>query len=262
MPSHLHTCFLFSIGLPGVMITVLVFLFCVPTTIWVLLRSFQRKWLTKKQLFLLQVQHDNDMLRARVETQEETFRHISAEVHDNIGQQLSLAHFHAERLEEQAAEPGQITSIIRRAIADLRDLSHSLSAEVISDEGLPAAIRKDISKLNRGGNLHAEFIMIAGDIHLPKDTAIILYRVFQEAIQNMLKHSKADKLKVFMNRENGELQLGIVDNGKGIPANTPDGNGFKNMKARLKLLGGNFSVETHEHGTSLMISTPYSHEKK
>ena len=218
------------------------------------------QWEHKKKIFFMQVQHDNEILKVRLETQEQTFQNISAEVHDNIGQQLSLAHFHSERITEAGTDASHITLILRNAIADLRDLSHSLSSENIAELGLPALIKKDLVQLNKGNRIATEYIEQGAPLSLTIDDATLLYRVFQEAIQNVLKHANATKLKVFFIHEAHELKIIVEDNGSGFKQEHGSGYGIENIRLRLKLLRGGLSIDSNEQGSRLLIKIPLNND--
>lgn len=221
--------------------------------IFLLVRSVRKQ---KKRLSLLRTTREMEILKARIETQEQTLLNISADLHDNIGQKLSLVYFLSTRLADSGIETGDIPSLLRKAIADLRDLSHSLSGDTIRVEGLQAAIRHEINLLNKGNLLRAEFFPEGDEVEIQTDKATLLYRVFQEAIQNVLKHAKAAVVKIFLSREDNELHMKIADNGIGFDPAAAEGHGLRNMRSRLKLIHGTLDIEKTTVGTTLFIKIP------
>lgn len=234
-----------------------IILFCLlPVAAILLVRSYIRARKHRKNLRLLRSTQEMEILKARIETQEQTFCNISADLHDNIGQRLSLAYFLTTSLTDRGIDTGDIASILRKAIADLRDLSHSLSTNIIAAEGLEAAIKREIGLLNKGNRIKAEFFEPGERVQIDTDKATILYRVFQEAIQNVMKHANAQVVKTAISAELEGLHMTIADDGIGMEPGTVERNGFKNMRARLNLINGNLSIENSPVGTTLFIKIP------
>ena len=232
-------------------------LFClIPVAALLLVGSHFRARKHKKNLRLLRSAQEMEILKARIETQEQTFLNISADLHDNIGQKLSLAYFLATRLADSGIDTGDIPVLLRKAISDMRHLSHSLSGDTIAAEGLQAAIKHEIDLLNKGNLVRAEFFPGSDEVHIHNDKATLLYRVFQEAIQNALKHAKAAIIKTVLGRENNELHMTISDNGAGFAPGAVEGQGLRNMRSRLKLINGTLDIENGPVGTTLFIKIP------
>lgn len=239
-----------------------IFLFlCIPVAIIVNIILKRKLRQNNKKLSRIQLQHQNELLRARVETQEQTFRNMSADIHDNIGQQLSNAAFITDGLSDQEPRRDELASIIRKGIRDMRDLSHSLSAKVIADEGLASAIKREFDLLNKGNRIRAQFFQLAEPAELDTETATLLYRVFQEAIQNVMKHAKASIVRAFLCKENDELHMTITDDGTGFSPDAVEGLGLTNMRARLKLINGSLEIENTPGCTTLLIKIPLKNEK-
>ena len=216
----------------------------------------RRVWLQKKNLQLLRMVHENEVLKARVGTQEQTFRNISNDIHNNIGQRLTLINRLTERIKDRGIDTSDITVMLRDVMADLRHLSHSLGTDILERLGLAAAIQHDINFLNKDNTIKAEFYHPQNNLPVDIDTAILLYRVFQEVIQNVLKHAKADKVSTMIALSDDRLCMTIADDGSGFAPDAAEGHGLSNMRARLKLINGSLRIDKEPGGTALYIIIP------
>jgi signal transduction histidine kinase len=130
--------------------------------------KFQNRGLEySKNLIELKSLHDNQLLKAQIQVQEQTFEHISNEIHDNIGQKLSLAKLHLNSIDtiENLYHKELLTDsikIITESLNDLRDLSRSMSFDFISNNGFFKAIENDINQMNKSGQYNIK-LTITGD---------------------------------------------------------------------------------------------------
>lgn len=216
-----------------------------------------------KNIEELKLIHENDMLRSQVEIQEQTFQNISREIHDNIGQKLSLAKLYLNTLPGQSSDGSgvqvnEITKVIGEAIADLSDLSRSMSSEVIKNNGFIKALEFEINQLNKPELFNIKMTVIGEPVYLRADKELILFRIVQEALHNIIKHAKASSIHIALHFTELFLQLTLADNGKGFATNKPNQpNGLLNMKKRTDLLHGQFDIDSVlGKGTTIQIKIP------
>lgn len=241
-----------------------------------LLYQFRIRQLSQEQkLIELKQEFDKSMLESRINTQEETFQQIAREIHDNIGMSLTVAKLNLRLMavpdgEEQKQYHQTVLEQLDKAILDLKDISRSMNPDIIRHLGLPKAIEQELAAIRRSGVYRVRF-SVTGDIHaLTLEREIVLYRVVQEALNNSLKHAKADTLTVTMDYGADTLMVSIADNGKGFDTDTlarqrssERSTGFFNMEQRCITLHGELRVDSAPgEGTTVHISLPLRPPKK
>lgn len=222
--------------------------------------------LEKKEL---QSQFQQTLLQSQLEIQEQTLKTISQEIHDNIGQALSLAKLtlntmlpvEDERLKEKIINSKDLVS---KSIADLRDLSRSLDTDYVKEMGLQRAIEYELEIMHKTETIATKLIVEGNMIRLEKQKELILFRIIQETLNNIIKHADASELTINIFYRAKEMELQIADNGKGVDL-TPlqEGNkssfglGIRNMHNRAMLIGAAFNMSsTLGKGTCVQIILP------
>src|SRR5258708_2853029 len=142
-----------------------------------LYRRRHRKHLREKEQ--LRLSYERELLKSQLEIQEQTFKHISQEIHDNIGQMLSLAKLNLATMD--VAQPagleqkiGDSKKLVSQAIYDLRNLSHGLSTDYIADRGLVKAIEHELEMIKKSGGYETVFLMECALYHLDSQNELIL----------------------------------------------------------------------------------------
>jgi signal transduction histidine kinase len=231
----------------------------------ILYRSRHRKLIREREQ--LKLSYERELLKSQLEIQEQTFRHISQEIHDNIGQMLSLA-----RLNISTMDPTQPTGmeqkisdskkLVSQAIYDLRNLSHGLNTDYVADMGLARAIEHELEMIRKSSDQETVF-QTEGDVYrLDKQREVIIYRIVQETLNNILKHAASRKIIIHLHYRPEEITLTITDNGKGFDLTPLDldksfGLGIKNMHNRARLMGARFQISsTLGEGTSVLVNVP------
>ena len=204
------------------------------------------------------------LLQTQLEIQEQTLKNISQEIHDNIGQVLSLAKLNLNRIDiDRPVELEQkITDskeLVSKAIHDLRDLSKSLHTDNITAIGLIKAIEAELGIIEKTGS-HKTTLQIDGNVkRLDSQKELILFRIVQEVLNNIIRHAEANLVlvKVVFNEDKVELQ--ITEDGKGFNTETTHetGLGMRNMYNRAKLINASFTVNSVvNQGTTALIRLP------
>ncbi len=208
----------------------------------------------------LQNKKQRELLLAISETQTEERKRIAQDLHDSIGGSLALTKSKFEvakkNLKAPSPEMDSALTTLERATNQVRQISHNLMPGELVRFGLVAAINTLIENLNKD-EINAQFHSNQDKERLEPLKEIQLYRIVQEALQNVLKHAEANNLFIQLNRHKEHLTLMIEDDGKGIVDSSEEGMGLKNIKQRVQLLKGVFTVDsTPAQGTILNIQIP------
>lgn len=207
-----------------------------------------------------------EAFRSEMEIREQTLRHVAEELHDNVGQLMLVAKLNLNRF--LMATPHktieETRDIIGEAINDLRDISKSLHADQVSSLNLRKAIEKELQKLKKIGLLETSFTVEGEIIELEPSKRLILFRMIQEILQNILKHSQCNKVNIYLNYEKEFLYLSIEDNGNGF--NVEDkmkigipgkGSGLLNLQNRANALHAQLTIKSQSgEGTRINIKMP------
>ena len=196
------------------------------------------------------------LLQSQLEIQEQTLKNISQEIHDNIGQALSLAKLNLNTvplITDETVQQKIINSkeLVSKAIVDLRDLSRSLDTDYVQEMGFQRAIEYELEMIRKTGIAQIEISSEGSLFRLDKQKELILFRIVQEVLNNIVKHAKAGKISVQTVYQPDMLQLTISDDGQGVdlsPLNENNHSGFglgiRNMHNRAKLIGAEFNMSS------------------
>jgi signal transduction histidine kinase len=198
-----------------------------------------------------------------IHASEEERRHIARELHDDIGQRLSLvsvqlgmsgSQLPADAVESRA-ELDHSVAELDTLISDVHNLSHRLHSSKLEHLGLKAAIKdlcQEIAK-RHGLQIHLE-AQIAQD-GLSGDVPLCFYRVAQEALSNVVKHSDATRVQVSLTQASGALRMQVQDWGRGFKTgDLPNGLGLTAMQERLRSIGGRLSIESRPGEGTVVIA--------
>jgi signal transduction histidine kinase len=222
-----------------------------------------RIYLKRKNTLLLEkeqmnVQFQQTLLHSKLAIQEETFNYIGKEIHDNIGQVLSLVRINLNTI---TANPDEskiflMDELMGKAITDLRNLSHSLDTDLIRNTGWIKASDRLLQAMQKTGTCKVEFSTEENLPTLGNEKPIILFRMIQEIINNIIKHARAKEIKFRAARQNNQIVISIEDNGKGFDTTTVTaGAGLQNLESRAKMIDAKLNIHTLPgSGTCVTIS--------
>jgi len=153
-----------------------------------------------------QEMHSNfqqELLKTQLEIQEETFRNISQEIHDNIGQALSFVKLNLNTVDPHNAslvidKLSESKNLLTKTIQDLRDIARSLNTDFISDIGLPVAIEQQVQMLERTKQYKINFLVEGTPFKNNSQRELVVYRIVQELLNNIVKHSEASEINIEM----------------------------------------------------------------
>lgn len=193
---------------------------------------------------------------------------LARELHDSVSQALygvalgaRTARTLLDRDPEQAREPvDYVLSLAEAGLAEMRALIFELRPESLAQEGLIAAIEKQVAstRARYGVDVHA---ILAAEPDVPLPVKEALYRVAQEALHNVVKHARATRVEVFLGLADGVVVLDLRDDGRGFDANGefPGHLGLKSMRERVDVIGGSFVLESERgRGTHLRVEIPFA----
>jgi hypothetical protein len=227
----------------------------------------QRQTKNRLERQRLAFQFNEDLLRTRLEVQEQAMQTLSREIHDGIGQELIMGRMQLATLKPHVvSEEGKRLlndhlDILKKSVKNLRLLSHSLNTGLIERKGIEDALRTELERMHSFTSLKCEMIISGEYKDLSPETDLFLFRIAQECIQNVLKHAEASALTIYLDYGTGEIQLRIVDDGKGFPVNLPEGEGLgmTSMRQRADMLKGTLTVKNLETGgTEIRLIAPYN----
>jgi PAS domain S-box-containing protein len=199
--------------------------------------------------------------------EQERFR-IARELHDDVSQrmvllQLGLQEFmdNMPELKPKAREHLQdISELASEVSSDLHNVSHQLHPARLDLIGLAATVGDYCNELSKQYHSQIEFVHHDVPAEIPKDVALCLFRIIQEALRNVVKHSGAAEAKVELSGHGHQIDLCISDQGEGFDAESAarqGGLGLISMRERLWLVGGHLSVESEpSHGTRIRVRVP------
>jgi signal transduction histidine kinase len=229
---------------------------------------YKRRQLQQEQeVARMKDEYERETLRSQLEIQENTFKTISQELHDNIGQMLSVVKFTLTSLplekDHMAQElVKQSQTVLNKAIIDLSDLNKSLHPDRITEIGLTESIRYELASIKKMGLLKIQFDVVGHEFQFPEQKAIFLFRIFQEILNNVLKHSKAKNIFVVISYDSDDTfvmevednGVGFATDGKGSPVSYAKGVGLTSMFNRAKLIGADINITSViNQGTRVII---------
>lgn len=212
----------------------------------------------------MKIEHENEILKSQVEIQEQTFENISREIHDNIGQKLTLAKLHLNTMnlcnnDIASASLNNSVKMISEAINDLSDLSRSMSSEIILQNGLIKALEFDVAQMNKSCLFKIDLLVNGDPVFLDSQKELVLFRIVQEALNNIMKHAAAQKIEITMNYLKNHVEMLIKDDGRGFVNDSSmlKGTGIANMNRRAGMLNGHCNVTSIPgDGTQIKIEIP------
>jgi len=203
-----------------------------------------------------------ELLKTKIEIQEETLTHISREIHDNISQVLSFVKLNLAMIdntdEQSKNKIIESRNLVAQTIHDLRNLSKSLSFEHISRLGLIKTIEIEVDRINNSGLINADFEVKGDAFSLGEQRELVLFRIFQEALNNTLKHAGAKHLKIGLQYDDELFNLTLEDDGTGFLAEAlldKSGSGLKNIESRATLIGAATTINSAPgKGCKIMVT--------
>ena len=256
-------------------IMVVVFLFAVAVGIIMLVLIHQKKQVQYlRENEQMKIAFEKEILASKLEIQEQTLKNVSLEIHDNIGQVLSLVKFNMNTIIPELPADLQhkfldSTTLVSKAIQDLRDLSRSLDTDFVLEHGLIRSVDDELELIKRTGTINTRLQLHKQPYRLDPQQELLLFRIVQEALHNILKHARAKHVAIEMTFNTDHFILRIEDDGIGMDQNIFEthefkgaGLGIRNMYNRSRLMHAAMDIAPAQNrGTVITITLPIPPEK-
>jgi PAS domain S-box-containing protein len=203
-----------------------------------------------------------------LQAQETERRRIARELHDDLNQSLALLAVELDLLGQKPPESivqlggimQELSSRVKQLSSTVHGLSHLLHPSKLEQLGLVSAVRALCKELHQAHGLTIDFAHQHVPLSIPHDTSLCLYRIAQEALRNVIKHSGAGSTHVELRGSEEEITLRIVDDGAGFEIGSLDGQsglGLVSMRERLRLVGGTIAIDSRKSaGTRIDVRVP------
>jgi two-component system sensor histidine kinase UhpB len=190
---------------------------------------------------------------------------IAQELHDEVGQKLTAVMLQLDGLAraQRAGAVAEAREGVRESLDEVRTIARRLRPEALDDLGLPSALAALTNSLGRAAGMKIERRIDAGLPPLHPDEELVLYRVAQEALTNVLRHAGCREARLDLRRVEGAVQLEVADRGEGFdPLGVPEGAGIRGMRERALLAGAALEIESAEGmGTKVRLLLPAHGER-
>ncbi|MEP6748707.1 MAG: ATP-binding protein [Bacteroidota bacterium] len=216
-----------------------------------------------------QYQHQQELLHARLEIQENIFKNISEEIHDNIGQELSVLKLTLSVISVKETEDAEqfikeSKGMVNHIISSISDLSKSLHTDRIVKIGIIEALKFELEKIEKTNLFKTVFTYTNEDFQINDGNEIFLFRIVQEILNNIIKHSKAQNIHADLIYRENTIFFTFTDDGIGFDVKEamqrPSSNrgiGLTSMVNRAKLIGGQLNILSQPgKGTKTVIEIP------
>lgn len=246
----------------GILFVFLIVIFCV-----LLIKLYIRKIKNYTALLYQQdIDHQRSLNSAILETQEQLLRNIAQDLHDDAGQQLTYINFQLENLK---LDSNQMTTLLQPVSASVRQLSdtirgisHALNNQSLNRQDIVKALTLEIERLQKNPRVVFSFEVIGKPSkNLSIDEKVVIFRIFQEAVNNIFKHASATAVDVVLTFD-PDLTLQITDNGKGFDRSLPHDEatlGMASMVSRAGIIGYGLDVKSEPgKGTTILLTNHQS----
>ncbi|MBX2953419.1 MAG: sensor histidine kinase [Leadbetterella sp.] len=224
----------------------------------------KRKVLYEKELTQIKMEYEKAKLQIEVDAQKETMKKIGKEIHDSVGQKLTLASIYLKKngvssVKNSYSNLGEISELIDESLTELRQLSRTL----VNPERYQTRLQDLILlETNRIQNMNGIRVVVEqeGEFDLREEAKHNIHRIIQEFLQNSVKHARCSQIRINLDFTDSQLRVKCSDDGVGfdIQKNTGPGVGISNMKKRVLEMKGRAEIHSRKgEGTELTFSVPY-----
>lgn len=239
----------------SIVVGTLLFLTLAILVVLLLVVNTNRRNRHRAELAEVQVRHAHEVRRVEQEVLRQTLTEVGHDLHDNIGQLLTVGRMGVNEMIRQApdlARAQEVKDTLDATIGEVRRLSRVLNADRWEDRSLVEAVQQECDRVLRLGLVDVVFVHPAQEAVLEADRKLVLFRLFQEALNNALKHAQAARIEVLLS--DGDPPAIIVrDDGRGFDrqAVNATGQGLHNLERRAGLIGYACTVHSSPEGTTV-----------
>ncbi len=202
--------------------------------------------------------------KAVMEAEEKERVRIARELHDSLGQMLSAAKMNISAMDsynnDDAKLAGNAKKLIDDSVKEVRTISHNLMPTSLMEKGIEPALNELAAKINDTGLMQIDLLVSAGDERLDSSVEIAIYRIVQEVVNNMIKHSKANRVEVMLDYNAEKVYLSIKDNGVGFDTaniETSSGIGWRNIFSRVYMMNGDVQIQS-QPGRGTLVNIEFA----
>jgi len=207
--------------------------------------------------------------------QDEERRHIARELHDTAGQTMTVVNMKMQRLlqkikqtaPELTSDPEVIQGLLDKLNQDIRTTSYLLHPPLLDESGLAAALPWYVRGLSERGGIDIRLSISENLGRLPQDMELVIFRLIQECLTNVHRHSGSKTARIGIVRDEGRIRIEVADQGKGIPPERlaeiqerGTGVGIRGMRERVRQFNGKMNIESNGSGTTISAIFPLSSE--
>lgn len=242
--------------------------------IYIILASQRRKLQQQHEKEQLRESYEKEVLTTQIESRDQTLRDVSQEIHDNMGQLLSVARINLNILEKEFAGHPQLqrlnetNNLLGDVIKYIRMLSKGLNSDMLGSYGLRESIKFELKRIEQSALITCQFFTEGEDFAIDAKKEIVIYRMVQEILNNILKHAAASIISIHMRYSSDTFSLVIQDNGTGFNQAEAaargiqeSGSGLRNLQKRAALVGAELQIiSAPAQGTTITITLPKNTE--
>lgn len=220
----------------------------------------QRQKIKDKEILALNNRQEVVKLEALINGEEKERIRLAQDLHDGINGDLAVIKYKVSSIEKskldtkEKAAYNEVINMLDNAVEQVRRISHNLVPPSLHNFDLIEAIQQFCSKQNASHSVNISFQYFGNRLVLKKENETAIYRIIQELLNNIIKHSNASEALVQLNNHDSKLSITLEDNGKGFDVNTSNnGIGLQNIKSRVSFLKANLDINSTSKGTTFSI---------
>lgn len=253
-----------------VLISSLIILFFGSIIIYSIFLFQRRRHRHEKEVLELRESFSQTLLQSKLEIQEQTLDHIAKELHANFSHLVSLININLSEIlpqgsDEMKSSIVETKSLAKQLLSELKALSASLNTDHIMHIGFSNALNNELSRLGKTKKYQTSISKSGGECCLPREHEIILFRLCQEVLNNIVSYARASSITVSMDCQPDYFQLTIADNGIGfnieevlLNSAKTESTGIVNIKKRAKLINADITIDSKKDiGTSVEVRIPF-----
>jgi len=233
---------------------------------------YQKKVLAQQnQMQLAENKYQRQLLSAAIQVEEKERERIAKNIHDDVGtllnvlkMNLSKADRHADNKEMARNLGEENLKLLEESIQSIRGIAKDLVPPTLIKLGYIKAVNELCRHINNSGEIAVNFFQDDSSLRLPEQTELQLYRLTQELINNVIKHTGASKLSIEFKQHNSSHNLTLVHNGKGITSEQVKelskegkGLGLKSIQSRAQLINANVQYNVQNNAASINVELPF-----
>lgn len=229
--------------------------------IWLTFRQRQR--LKNKEIENLQKQKEISSLEAFIQGEENERKRVAQDLHDGLNGDLSVLKYKVSSIDSEKNDSNieelkvEAVELIDRACEQVRTISHNLAPSILKSFSLKEAVREFVSEVGASSGIKISFQYFGQTGRLPVKKETVIYRMIQEMVNNIVKHSQATEALIQINMHNEEIVVEVEDNGKGFDTSrTHQGLGLNTIHSRVNYLNAEIETESSDVGTSYTVHIP------